>query len=92
MSANIDKAIESYREFLGVLEPKLEEAIADGRNLPITVFAKEICGRFGWEWTTAYNMCIHYASTRSDIQRYLGPKGGLGKKENVNSVVNEVSV
>lgn len=78
---DIEKAVENYKEFLGILVPRIEEAVAKGDNVPTTIFAKEVCDKFGTEWSVIYNLMKWAVVSSDNLEVHLGPKGGVGLKK-----------
>jgi hypothetical protein len=92
MSINIEKAVEHYKEFLGVVNERVEKMGPNG-NIPTTVFAKEICGQMDTEWSVVYNMLKFFVLSTDDLTIAKGPKGGLKYiKKNVEEVVTETKI
>lgn len=75
-SINIEKAVESYREFLEVVNKRMEIA-GEGNCVPTTVFAKEISPQFDVEWSVAYNMMKFIVASDENLELKKGPHGGM---------------
>lgn len=85
---NIEKAITQYKEFLEVISPRIDAAVANGTSVPTTVFSKEICGQFNVEWSVVYNMIKMFVASTDDLEIGLGPKGGVRRKRSLPAVNN----
>jgi hypothetical protein len=83
MSQSIEAAVEKYREFLEVVEAKINAAIESGKRYPATKLAKDICCDFGMEWPRAYQLIGFYMQTRPELDVGLGPNGGIGLRKEV---------
>lgn len=87
MSANIDRAIENYRSFLETIEERLD-GVEVGTAIPATVVSKELCGKYGVDWTQLYHGLLFFASINSDAYEIKrGPKGGIARKVKKEVVV-----
>ena len=91
MSINIEKAVEHYKEFLGVVNERVEKMGPNG-NIPTTVFAKEICGQMDTEWSVVYNMLKFFVLSTDNMKIGKGPHGGLQYIKNVEEVVTETKI
>lgn len=86
MSENIIKTQSVINQFLETVEAKVEEALAEGRNLPATKLAKDLAPNFGWEWPQAYHLINIYMDSRPELEVGKGPKGGIRYRKVVEPV------
>lgn len=76
---NIEKAVENYREFLNVVNERMEKS-GEGVAVPTTVFAKEVAAQFDTEWSVIYNLCKFVVASDIDLEIKKGPTGGMVRK------------
>jgi hypothetical protein len=96
MQLDIEKSLELYKRFLETIKPRIDSGIEKHITVPATLLAKEVCGQFDMEWSTAYNLIKMCVAANDHLEIKLGPKGGVALKEeywkkNTDVEIKEIS-